>query len=96
MNLGTQLTPAKALEIAKNSEDGSIPSYVTAVLERAISELWRRIQAESTSYVMTKEDFMVFNYYRGRFTGSVTAQQAVARFWNNFTGDSSEVDGGHV
>lgn len=97
-NTGTtsQLTPAKALEIAKNSEDGSIPPYVTAVLERAIDELWRRIQAQSTTYVMNKEEFIVFNYFRGRFTNSTAAQQAVARFWNNFQGDTSDVDGGHT
>lgn len=90
-----QLTPAKALEIAKNCEDGSVPPSVTQVLERAIYELWQRIQAQPTSYVMNKEEFIVFNYYRSRFANSAAAQQAVARFWNNFSGDSTEIDGGH-
>lgn len=89
----TQLTPAKALEIAKNCEDGSVPPSVTAVLERAISELWQRIQAQPNTYVMNKEEFIVFNYYRSRFANVATAQQAVARFWNNFRGDSAEVNG---
>lgn len=88
-----QLTPAKALEIARNSEDGSIPSSVTAVLEKALGELWQRIQARPTTYVMTKEEFVVFNYYRSRFSNVPTAQQAVARFWNNFQGSSTEVNG---
>ncbi|KAI4199339.1 MAG: hypothetical protein LQ346_002576 [Caloplaca aetnensis] len=92
----TQLTPAKALEIAKNCEDGSVPASVTAVLERAISELWQRIQAQPTTYVMNKEEFIVFNYYRGRFANVAAAQQAVARFWNNFQGDTAEIDGGHA
>ena len=88
-----QLTAAKALEIARNSEDGSIPPSVTEVLERAISDIWQKIQAQPTEFVMTKEEFVVFNYYRSRFANSPTAQQAVARFWNNFRGDSSEMDG---
>ena len=90
----SQLTPAKALEIARNSEDGSVPPSVIAVLERAIGEIWRRIQAEPTSYVMLKEEFVVFNYYRSRFANMPTAQHAVARFWNNFKGNSYEVDSG--
>lgn len=90
----SQLTPAKALEIAKNCEDGSVPPSVTAVLERAVSDLWRRIQTQPTTYVMNKEEFVVFNYYRSRFANVAIAQQAVARFWNNFQGDSTDIDGG--
>ncbi|KAL8668355.1 MAG: hypothetical protein Q9168_007016 [Polycauliona sp. 1 TL-2023] len=87
----SQLTPAKALEIARNSEDGSVPPLVTAVLERALGELWRRITAQPNSYVMSKEEFVVFNYFRSRFANLPMAQQAVARFWNNFQGSSHEV-----
>ncbi|KAL9590837.1 MAG: hypothetical protein Q9203_000383 [Teloschistes exilis] len=88
----SQLTPAKALEIAKNCEDGSVPPTVTAVLEKAIGELWQRIQYQPMTYVMSKEEFVVFNYYRSRFANVPIAQQAVARFWNNFQGDSTEVE----
>ncbi|KAL8631813.1 hypothetical protein Q9189_002512 [Teloschistes chrysophthalmus] len=88
----TALTPAKALEIAKNCEDGSVPPTVTAVLEKAIGELWQRIQYQPMTYVMSKEEFVVFNYYRSRFSNVPMAQQAVARFWNNFQGDSAEVE----
>ncbi|KAL8956856.1 MAG: hypothetical protein Q9193_005729 [Seirophora villosa] len=91
----SQLTPAKALEIAKNCEDG-VPPAVTAVLERAISELWQRIQAQPSTYVMHKEEFIVFNYYRSRFANVATAQQAVARFWNNFRGDSTDINGSYT
>ncbi|KAI4264075.1 MAG: hypothetical protein L6R38_005438 [Xanthoria sp. 2 TBL-2021] len=90
----SQLTPAKALEIARNSEDGSVPPSVTAVLERAIGELWQRIQAQPATYVMSKEEFVLFNYYRSRFANIPTAQHAIARFWNNFQGSSHEIDGG--
>lgn len=90
-----QLTPAKALEIAKNCEEG-VPPSVSTVLERAISELWQRIQMQPTAYVMTKEEFIVFNYYRSRFANVAMAQQAVARFWNNFPGDASDINGSHT
>ena len=89
-----QLTVANALEIVQNTEDGQVHPSVSAILERAIGEIWRRIQAQPTTYVMGREEFAVFNYYRSRFRDSRVAQQAVARFWNHFRGDASQVTGG--
>lgn len=89
----TQLTVAKALEVAKENQNGQIPPAVTTLLERHISDIWRRIQAQPSTYVMTKEQFAVFNYYRSRYDNNAVAQQAVARFWNHFKGDASNIDG---
>ena len=89
-----QLTVANALEIVKNSEDGQVHPSISAVLERAIGEVWQRIQAQPTTYVMGRDEFAVFNYYRSRFRDSRIAQQAVARFWDHFRGDPSQVTGG--
>lgn len=87
------LTVARALEIIRTSEDGQVPSSVNAVLERTLGEIWHRIQMEPATYVMTKDEFTIFNRYRARFSTNRLAQQAVARFWNHFQGDPSEVDG---
>ena len=89
-----QLTVAGALEIVKNSEDGQVHPSISALLERAIGEVWQRIQAQPTTYVMSRDEFAVFNYYRSRFRDSQVAQQAVARFWDHFRGDASQVTGG--
>ena len=89
-----QLSVASALEIVKNSEDGQVHPSVSAILERAIGEVWRRIQAQPTTYVMGREEFAVFNYYRSRFQNNPVAQQAVARFWNHFRGDASQASNG--
>ncbi|MCJ1270677.1 hypothetical protein MMC22_010574 [Lobaria immixta] len=88
-----QLTVARALEIIRTSEDGQVPSSVNAVLERTLSEIWHRIQTEPATYVMTKDEFTIFNRYRARFNANRLAQQAVARFWNHFQGDLSEIEG---
>lgn len=88
------LTVARALEIVRNNEEGQVHPSVNVVLERAIGEIWRRIQAQPTSYVMNRDEFAVFNFYRTRFKDSPVAQQAVARFWNHFKGDASQVNGG--
>ena len=90
----SQLTVARALEIVRNNEEGQVHPSVTAVLEKAIGDIWRRIQAQPTTYIMNRDEFAVFNYYRNRFKDSQVAQQAVARFWNHFRGDASQVNGG--
>ncbi|KAI9712545.1 MAG: hypothetical protein M1812_006854 [Candelaria pacifica] len=87
------LTVPRALEIARNSEDAGVDPTVTAILERAISEIWQRLIAHPESYVLSKEEFAVFNYFRNRFHGSEIAQRAVERFWNNFQGETLEIDG---
>jgi len=87
-----QLTTRQALEFVRNSE-GDAPASAFAALERAIAELWARIQANPNTYVMNANEFAVFNYYRSRYTTSDVARDAVARFWNNFQGNASDIDG---
>ena len=90
---GNQLTLEKALEIAKDPNQ-STPTPVTAMLERKIAEIWQRVQARPTSYVMTRDEFAVFSYFRSRYNNEV-ARQAVSRFWSNYKGDaqSPKIDG---
>ena len=93
MGGSSQLTVARALEIVRNNEEGQVHPSVTAVLEKAVAEIWRKIQAQPTSYAMSRDEFAVFNFYRNRFKDSQVAQQAVARFWNHFRGDTTHVNG---
>ncbi|CAG8060145.1 unnamed protein product, partial [Penicillium nalgiovense] len=75
----------QALEHARECEDGSVNVQSAAVLEAAITELWNRIQAQPDSYVLTPDEFALFNYFlTTRYRGSTVAQRAVARFWNNY------------
>ena len=89
----SQLTIARALEIVRNNEEGHVHPSVTTILERAVGDIWRRIQSQPSSYVMNRDEFAVFNFYRNRFKDSQIAQQAVARFWNHFRGDASQLNG---
>jgi len=91
-------TPSQAgitrlLALVRDNETGNNPASVMETLEQAIGLLWSRIQAASDSFVMTKEEFALFNYYRARFTNSPVAKGAVERFWDSFRGDPSEIDG---
>ncbi|KAJ5112103.1 hypothetical protein N7532_000148 [Penicillium argentinense] len=79
----------QALERARNCEDGSVDAQTTALLEAAITELWNRIQAEPDTYVLSRDEFALFNYFLERYRGTPVAQRAVARFWNNYHGSSN-------
>ncbi|DAA73654.1 TPA_exp: Uncharacterized protein A8136_4088 [Trichophyton benhamiae CBS 112371] len=83
----------RALESARNTVDGQVDPRANAVLEAAINEVWRRIQSQPDSYILNRDEFALFNYFRDRFRNSPVAQQAVERFWNNFRGNPSDIDG---
>lgn len=87
-----QITVARAIDMIRNNDDGQVPSSVNAVLERALGEIWNRISLQPNSYVMSRDEFTIFNRYRSRFDSNRVAQQAVARFWNNFQGSRSEIN----
>ncbi|MCJ1435470.1 hypothetical protein MMC27_004843 [Xylographa pallens] len=85
---GTQITVPKALELVRNSETGEVHPGVDATLEKAVVQIWARIQANPHTYVMSKDEFAVFNYFQERYKGDEIARKAVARFWNNFKGET--------
>jgi hypothetical protein len=83
----TQPSPAvvnvsQALEIARDSPEGARDPTVISVLETALSDIWRKIEAYPTSYVMTREEFAVFNYFQERYAGQELATAARKRYWD--------------
>lgn len=86
-------TVRRALESARNCDDGQLDPRMSLILETAISELWRKIQLHPDTYVLSGDEFALFNYFRERFGDSPVARQAVERFWNNFRGAPSDIEG---
>jgi hypothetical protein len=86
-------TIQRALDIARNSE-GIVDPTVSSYLERALRDVWARIDAAPESYILTKDEFALFNYFRHRFTTSNVAQSAVQRFWDNYQGDPRDLHTG--
>jgi len=81
-------TVLEALEIARDSPEGAQDPGIIDILESALAEIWDKIQAEPDSYVMTRDEFAVFNYFQTRFEGDQVATEARRRYWN-----SSQADG---
>lgn len=81
------LTYQRAIDIARNTE-GDLDPNVSAYLETALADIWARIQANPTTYVLTRDEFPVFNFFRQRFPGAVS-EQAIDRYWRN-TGQDAQ------
>lgn len=76
---------AQALEIARESPDGASNSTISSILERALSQLWSKVEAQPDSYVLTRDEFAVFNYFQHRFRDNQTARAARCRYWDNMS-----------
>lgn len=81
----TQPTAAvmQALEIARESEDGASDATVGKMLDQALEAIWDKVKTQPDSYVMSKEEFSLFNYFQHRFVGNKMAVEARKRYWEN-------------
>ncbi|KAE8453076.1 hypothetical protein EG329_012263 [Mollisiaceae sp. DMI_Dod_QoI] len=79
----TVTTVVQALEVARDSPEGAQDPTVVSILETAIADIWRKIQAHPTTYVMTRDEFAVFNYFQSRFVGQQLATDATKRYWDH-------------
>ncbi|KAH7026099.1 uncharacterized protein B0I36DRAFT_375980 [Microdochium trichocladiopsis] len=76
---------AQALEIARESPEGAKDPVVSNILESALHSLWAKVVAQPDSYVMTRDEFAVFNYFQHRFEGNKLAIAARRRYWDNIS-----------
>jgi len=76
------LSYQRAIDVARNTE-GDLDPAVNDYLEKAVSDIWGRIQAQPDQYILTKDEFAVFNFYIRRFEDRPEAEQAVARYWQH-------------
>lgn len=74
---------AQALEIARESPDGASDPTVSKILENALSQIWGKVQSQPSSFVMTRDEFAVFNFFQHRFIGDKDAIAARKRYWDN-------------
>ncbi|KAF5657044.1 hypothetical protein FCIRC_13406 [Fusarium circinatum] len=74
---------AQALEIARESPDGSSDPTISTILEAALKRIWKKVEMQPNSYVMTRDEFAVFNFFQERFIDSDAAVKARKRYWDN-------------
>ena len=81
------LTLQRALDVARNSE-GSLDPAIATYLERELASTWARILQQPESYLMSKDELSLFNYYRARFErnprDAAISRAAIERFWRTY------------
>lgn len=75
-----------ALEIARENDE-HIDRRILKFLETAFQLLWDRILDDPEGYVMNRDEFALFNFYRHLTRNYQIARNAVKRFWNHYTVD---------
>ncbi len=73
----------QALEIARESEEGAQHKIVRGILEEAIDRIWGKVETQPDSYIMTRDEVAIFNYFHKRFVGNETAVAARKRYWDH-------------
>jgi hypothetical protein len=74
---------AQALEIARESPDGASDPTVSTILEQALAQIWHKVETQPDSYIMSRDEFAVFNFFQHRFDGSKLAVTARKRYWDH-------------
>ncbi len=80
-----EIAVAQVLEIARESDDGALDPTVNTILDAALAKTWAKVQSQPDSYVMTRDEFAVFNYFQHRFQGNKMAVAARKLYWDNTT-----------
>lgn len=73
----------QALNVARDDHEGPLNPEITDLLDAALEQLWRRVLAQPDSYVMTRDEYALFNYFQSRFVDNKLAIGARQRFWDS-------------
>ncbi|KAI0540606.1 hypothetical protein GGR58DRAFT_460286 [Xylaria digitata] len=74
----------EALEIARDSPEAASHGVIRDLLELALKGIWDSILADHR-YVMSRDEFAIFNFFQCRFRNSTIAMAARKRYWDNLS-----------
>ncbi|KAK4898110.1 hypothetical protein LTR49_027867 [Elasticomyces elasticus] len=70
----------RALRIARNSE-GDLNPDVREYLERALNDIRGRLQQNPDSYILSKDEFAILNFYVYQLERHPEVEAAISRHW---------------
>ncbi|KAI1303249.1 hypothetical protein F5Y03DRAFT_395970 [Xylaria venustula] len=79
----------QALEVARDSPEAACHGIIHDLLESALAGIWDRILADESGYVMSRDEFAIFNYFQYRFRNNPMARTARKRYWDNMSASPS-------
>ncbi|KAL7940566.1 hypothetical protein V8C42DRAFT_356154 [Trichoderma barbatum] len=63
-------------------QDGASDPTISRILDSALSHIWDKVQAQPDLYIVTRDEFAVFNFFQHRFIGDRMAITARKRYWH--------------
>lgn len=85
-------TIQSALEFAREDDDGVVCTRITIYLENQLDTVINKLQAAPTSYLLDKDEFALFNYFRYRYEDADFTRSAISRFWNTYSTPKVELE----
>ncbi|KAF3017709.1 hypothetical protein E8E14_001778 [Neopestalotiopsis sp. 37M] len=86
------LTVSQALQISRESPHDALDPAVSNILEDEFAQICSEMQSQPDSYVMTHDEFAVFNHFQQRFQGNRVADDARSRYWAAQRSSQNEQD----
>ncbi|KAF2141588.1 uncharacterized protein K452DRAFT_228332 [Aplosporella prunicola CBS 121167] len=81
-------TLLQALNIMRESEGTEhVDPAVADVLDRELQSIWKKLRAQPDSYILTRDEYSLFNLYRHNYPNDDVATKAIQRFWDRYRGD---------
>ncbi|KAI8950081.1 hypothetical protein F4801DRAFT_579862 [Xylaria longipes] len=74
-----------ALEIARDSPEAASHGTIRETLESVLADIWGRVLADEFEYVMSRDEFAIFNFFQDRFQNNPVATRARKRYWDNLS-----------
>ncbi|KAI1453695.1 hypothetical protein F4805DRAFT_442517 [Annulohypoxylon moriforme] len=87
------LSVLEILEAAREGSDTTFSPELELVLKRALRDVWEKILDSSGNYVMTRDEFALFNFFQHLKLdeeGTEIARRARQHYWNNVWGTPSK------
>lgn len=85
----------QALAFARDIEWESLDPRMRDLLASTYERIWERIMLEPRAYILSTDEFAVFNFYQRQWAekdlGLATA--AVTRYWNSKKIDQPDING---
>ncbi|KAI2605792.1 uncharacterized protein GGS25DRAFT_356745 [Hypoxylon fragiforme] len=77
---------SEALDMVRKCPEALNNDIIRGALDRTLDSIWMKIYAAPSSYVMTRDEFSIFNFFRHRdaeLGRAELAMEATRRYWDN-------------
>ncbi|KAI1820433.1 hypothetical protein F4861DRAFT_61859 [Xylaria intraflava] len=82
----------RALDAARDTPELMDDRQIRDILESALAEIWGRVLANESGYVMSRDEFAIFNFFQDRFRNNPVAVSARKRFWDSLIVPPTEAE----